>query len=324
MKNYILAFAFLLLSTTFAFCQQSPTWSTFYENGFIWNPALTARWNSWEVNSTLRQEWSGFEDAPQYGTLGFQYPFIKNITKVAIGAYIDFDEVGPFKSIGIGGTYVYKIYPRWFGNRDGVLSMGLSAKLNQFRFKANKLRAFEGIEGDFAIPQNGETYINPDFSFGMFYNSVSDFYAFESHYYFGASINRLVPVENTISPFGNWRQVPHANFHGGLRIQGDRHSNTYIEPSMMISYAFANQINVMAHVRYEKNQKYWAAIGGVTNGEVFGQVGVIFNDRSVLGWLVKDGILRLGTKVDYSIGSLGQFAGMGYEAFIGYTFSEED
>lgn len=90
----------------------------------------------------------------------------------------------------------------------------------------------------------------------------------------------------------------------------------------MVSYAFSSVVNVMANIRYEEQNKYWGAIGAVTNGEVFAQVGLIFNDQSALGWLVKDGVLRIGTKVDYSLGSLGQFAGIGYEAFVAYLLTQ--
>ena len=57
--------------------QQRPSWSSFYENGLIWNPALTAKWNRWEVSATHRKEWVGFDDAPAYSTVTFQLPFLK-------------------------------------------------------------------------------------------------------------------------------------------------------------------------------------------------------------------------------------------------------
>jgi len=239
----IVVLSFLCYSTM-SQAQQTASWSSFYENGFIWNPALTARWNAWELSATLRQEWSGFQDAPEYGTVGFQYPFIRNKIKTTIGAYAETDKVGPYESVGLGGTYTYKLYTGLFGIRDGVLTLGLGAKINQFRFNALNLVSYDGIESDFTIPEDGYKYYRPNVSFGVFYNSVSDFYS-------------------------------------------------------------------------------QAAIGGVSNGEVFAQAGLIFNDQSVLGWLVNDGLLRIGTKVDYSLGSIGQFAGMGYEAYVAYMFSEE-
>ena len=318
----IVVLSFLCYSTM-SQAQQTASWSSFYENGFIWNPALTARWNAWELSATLRQEWSGFQDAPEYGTVGFQYPFIRNKIKTTIGAYAETDKVGPYESVGLGGTYTYKLYTGLFGIRDGVLTLGLGAKINQFRFNALNLVSYDGIESDFTIPEDGYKYYRPNVSFGVFYNSVSDFYSHFPHFYFGASITNALPYGSEIPPYGSWQSVPHVHLHGGMRLKKSKRSDSYVEPSVMVSYAYTKVINVMANVRYEKEQKYWAAIGGVSNGEVFAQAGLIFNDQSVLGWLVNDGLLRIGTKVDYSLGSIGQFAGMGYEAYVAYMFSEE-
>lgn len=311
------------LSSFYLNAQQSPNWSSFYESGFIWNPALTARWNSWELTATSRQEWSGFENAPRYNTIGFQYPFIKNIVKVSLGTFVEMDRVGPYESLGFGATYAYKIYPKLFGQKDGVLTFGITAKVNQFRFKQDKLIGFDGVGNENFVSDDNDNFLNPNLNFGIFYNSVSDFYAHEPHFYFGASINNVIPLENKLAQTAGWKFLPHINLHGGLRMKPSRRSKYYYEPSIMISYVNSKTMNVMAHIRYEMEQKYWGAIGLVSSGEVFGQIGFIFNDRSVLGWLVQDGILRLGTKIDYSIGSLSQFAGIGYEAFIAYTFSNE-
>ncbi len=312
----------LLCCITKSQSQQTAPWSSFYENGFIWNPALTARWDSWEVSTTFRQEWTGFQDSPEYVTAGFQYPFLLNKTRTTVGAYLESDKVGPYESVGLGGTYTYKIYPQLFGIRDGVLTFGLGAKINQFRFDAGNLVSFDGIEGDITIPDEGFTFFRPTISFGAFYNSVSDFYSHLPHFYFGAAISQTFPIENRISSYGSLNSVVHAYLHGGMRIKRYRRSSNFIEPSVMISYAFSSVVNVMANIRYEEQNKYWGAIGAVTNGEVFAQVGLIFNDQSALGWLVKDGMLRIGTKVDYSLGSLGQFAGIGYEAFVAYLLTQ--
>lgn len=303
--------------------QQAPVWSSFYENGFIWNPALTARWNFWELSATTRQEWSGFEGAPRYQTIGFQYPFIKRFTKNTLGAYLDQDQVGPYKATGVGLNYTYKIYPNIFGNRNGVLTFGLSGRINQMRFDPSGLVGFDGLDQETGFTLNDRTFLKPNANFGVFYNSVKDFYSFEEHYYFGISLNNLIPNSNEFSQILAWQFVPHINIHGGMRIKGSIRSDSYFEPSIMISMASTKAINVMGHIRYEKEQKYWGAVGLVSNGEFFVQAGVIFNDQSVLGWLVNDGILRLGTKVDYFINPLRQFSGFGYEAYISYAFSEE-
>lgn len=64
MKTYLNSIALLLSFFTLK-AQQLPSWSSFFESGFIWNPALTARNQSNEALLTHRQDWLGFEGAPQ-------------------------------------------------------------------------------------------------------------------------------------------------------------------------------------------------------------------------------------------------------------------
>ena len=76
MKNYILIYLFFHCAFVSSYGQQIANWSSFYENGFIWNPAMTAKWNAMDVSLTHQEMWTGFDGAPKYSTLSFQYPFI--------------------------------------------------------------------------------------------------------------------------------------------------------------------------------------------------------------------------------------------------------
>ena len=85
--------------------QQIANWSSFYENGFIWNPALSARWTSTAVSLTHHKEWTGFEGAPQLSTLAVEVPFYKygNLVRSSVGGYLEHDQVGPFRKISHRG-----------------------------------------------------------------------------------------------------------------------------------------------------------------------------------------------------------------------------
>jgi len=302
--------------------QQLPAWSTFYENGFIWNPALTAKWNSWEASATHRREWQGFEDAPEHVTMSFQMPFLRKFTKASFGTYIEYDKVGPFTSVNLAGTYTYRIRSRLFGNRDDVLSMGFMGKFGQVRFEPKSLVAFDGLEGEISLKEQSSSVITPNVSIGLFYISVSDFYSFKSHYYAGVSLNNLVPTTLIDVPLGDIRSGLHATVHAGYR-HFPRRAKHYIEPNMMIIYGFAKAINVMANVRYEATNRFWMSAGLVSHGEVFGQFGLIFNDRSALKKLVKDGTLRIGIKMDYNVGNYRRLTGFGSEIYLAYLFEME-
>lgn len=303
--------------------QQIARWSSFYENGFVWNPALTGRWSYWEFSATHRAEWTGFEDAPQYSTVGYQFPFLRRQTRVALGAFAEVDRVGPYQNISFSGSYAYKIRPQWFGNRRDVLTLGMSGKFQQISIDSRRLVHPGLLEGDIATLEES-TRLLPNVGAGLFYISVNDEGAHnqKNHYYVGLSLLNLVPLDQADYNGLALTTVPHATLNVGYRYYPWRASH-FIETNALAVYAFSRAINIMTNVRYEKINKYWMTLGVVTSGDFFGQVGVIFDEDSMLKKIVKDGSLRLGIKAEYSIGSIVQVAGMGYEAYIAYRFEME-
>lgn len=316
-----ISICFLYISSDI-YSQQLANWSTFYENGFIWNPALTAKWNYWELSTTHRKDWSDFENAPSTTTIGFQLPILQRMTTTTIGGFLIEDKVGPFVRRGLTGTYTFKMRTRWFGNRDDVLTLGLGASINNFRFEPDKVIAFDGIEGDPNITNQSSNIFSPNVSFGAFYNSVSDFYSFKTHYYAGISFVNLIPTKFIDVPLGNASTRPQINIHGGYRYFPWRKKYFY-EPSIMISYEGTKAINAMINMRYELVDNYWLSAGIVTNGEYFAQAGLIFTEDSFLNPLLNGGLLRMGFKFDYTLGSIKQVAGTGYEVYLAYIFERE-
>jgi len=282
--------------------QQSQSWSSFYEVGFLWNPALTAKWNAWELSSTIRKDWTGFENSPESGNVSFQYPILNRRTTIlSFGGYVDYDKVGPFSQRKVGGTVAYKVRPQFFGKRNDVLSIGGNLSLKNLRFDPTNSKAIDGINGDRNLTISEANSYAPSLSLGAYYMSVSDQYSFKSHYYFGVSGNNLIPTKFNITPAGDLSNAPSIAAHAGFR-HFPRRSPYYIEPNVFVNYSFTKAMTVMANLRYERVNGYWFSAGLVSNGEVFGQIGLIFNDRSFLGKLVKDGLLRIGTKVVYQFG----------------------
>jgi len=320
-KKLILSFLVICSFALQGNAQQLPNWSSFYENGYIWNPALTARWNYWEVSATQRQEWLGFEGAPQTTTLGFQLPFSRSYTTSSLGMFVMRDQVGPYTNLGLTATYSYKIRTRLFGNENDGLTFGMSANIGQHRFSNSDLTAFDGLV-DPNLFNESFTRMTPNVGVGFFYSSVSNFYSFQSHYFFGVSANNLVPSSLFELPIGDASTATHINAHAGFRYypKGAKH---FFEPNILLSYAPSVPMTVMGNLRFEKVDKYWLALGAVTNGEIFGQIGLSFDERSALASIVGGGVLKLGVKVDHSVGSIQAYRQLGYELYLAYIFEKE-
>ena len=304
------------------YAQQIANWSSFYENGFVWNPALTARWTSTSLSLTHQKEWTGFEGAPQLSTVAFEFPFYKygNLVRSSVGGYIEHDQVGPFRKTGVALTYGYHFTPQLFGRKEDYLSLGFGINAGRYKFDPSRLTAFNGISVDPQLTEQSVTAIRPNVNIGIFYKS-SAYYELESHYYIGFSVNQVVP--GIIYKGLGLTNTPHATLHLGYRYFAERESDTYIEPNIMVIYAPAKAVHAMANIRFEKLNKFWLSGGAATNGELFLQAGVILDSESFIGSLVKDGALRIGTKADYMIGDFGRTAGIGYEVYMAYIFDRQ-
>jgi len=321
MINKLLTLLILLcISFSYSYSQQIPNWSSYYENGFMWNPALTAKWSNLEVSVTHRHDWTGFDDAPQTSSVGVQVPFLRRVTRVSMGGFLERDAVGPFSKNSFTYTYSYRIAPKLFGNRLDQLRLGIGAQVNQFRYNPNKLTPFDGLEVDPSLIQEAQSGMGGNITVGAFYLSVDDFNDYKTHYYFGASFNQLLPSKLGTNFLGDIIASPHATLHAGYRYLRSRRSRSYTEPNVMVIYAFDKSINVMANLRYEQKEAYWISGGIVSNGEFFGQMGIMFNEDSFLENLINGGLLKLGIKADYSIGKLRPYAGVGYEVYMAYLF----
>ncbi len=316
--------AFCLLAGVSIQAQQIGNWSSFYENGFIWNPALTANWSYMETTVTHRQDWTGFEGAPVNSSIGIQYPFLKRITRVSIGGYIEQDRVGPYSRNTGAFTYSYRFVPKFQNNYLDQLRLAASAQFHQFRYDPSNLVWFEDQAGNDFDQISSLTAAN--IMVGAYYVSIDDFNDFKSHYYLGLSFNQLVPTRNT--NFADNTQVllrdiyakPHVSLNAGYRWLPSRRSRHFYEPNVLISYAFNKAVNAMFNVRYEQQNAYWASIGAVTNGELFLQGGVILTEDSFMGFIVREGLMKIGAKMDYHVGRFGRYSGIGYEFYLAYMF----
>ena len=299
--------------------QQLPKWSTFYENGFIWNPALTAQWYSWEASITHRRDWSGFDVAPEYSTIGFQVPLSDSYfrSKASLGGFIQRDKLGPYDKIGVAGTYSYKITPQLFNNRKDVLSLGLMVEANRYGIDQNRIITFDQTGSIDGLASS----FQPNVTLGFFYRSNTYLYNREDHYFFGASINRLVPFSFGDVGLNNFDNDVYSTVHAGWRTFMTR--QFYLEPNFLMVYGYQKAVDAMFSIRGEIFEKFWFGTGVSTTGEVFGQAGVVFDGRSVLGGLVGDGALRMGIKSDYRLGSIRNFAGRGYELYVSYQYEIE-
>jgi type IX secretion system PorP/SprF family membrane protein len=74
MKKFVCTFPFLIIVHLFAYAQQLPTFSHYYINPYVYNPALAGVNGYNEVYLTHRRQWMGVEGAPVTSDLSVHLP----------------------------------------------------------------------------------------------------------------------------------------------------------------------------------------------------------------------------------------------------------
>jgi len=316
MRNNLLLSLLIIVYSTSLMGQQISSWSSFYENGFIWNPALSSNYGNKELSLTHRSEWSGFEDAPEFGTLSYQSPLTRDQNKASIGTFLEYDKAGPLQNIALSGTYAYKIKPQLLKKENDLLSFGLLIKVQQLRLNTIELVHPElQLSGASELPNS--TSIQPNVGFGFHYVSASD--KLSDRYYFGFSMLNMIPNKlNTIEGISLSSSMHITSNLGYRKFLSS--SKAILDINLLGIYAATRPYDIMLNMRYEKVNKFWLSAGLVNTGEFFGQFGVILGKRSGNSDASKNSSIRLGIKADYSIGSISRVAGLGYEFYMAYRF----
>jgi len=315
MKKLLAFSIFCCFAFSSSFAQQLPNWSSFYDNGFIWNPALTGKHNSTELSAFQRQDWRGFDGAPMSTGIGLQLPLIQEQTKSIIGGYLLKDKVGPFNCYEAVGSYAYKVSPRLFGN--DALALGMAFGLQNCSFRADDVIAYDPT--NFLIENESYGQTNPVLNVGFQYSSVADSTYSKSHFFLGVAVTNILSATQINFPSNQSTRTPHINANFGFRLF-PKNARHFFETNLLINYTFDNIMNTMIYERYERLDRFWLSAGLVTNQEYFLQAGIILDENSFLGGMVNGGKLKLGFKVDDRYGALGNYTSLGYEIYIGYIF----
>ncbi len=280
--------------------QQLPIFSQYLLNGFLVNPSMAGHDGYTTFNTTARQQWLGFRDAPQTFSASWQTRVLKRSHKiinnpirrknmlipsskgrVGLGAYIINDSNAKLARTGASFTYAYHII---MNNRQ--LSFGLAAKLFQYRLYSESLTFGEAgdpvINGDFR-----SVGYSPDADFGVQFMGID--------YFVGVAVSNLLQTSivigaNELPDFTTYR---HYWFMGGYRFPLGQ--DYELEPSVLLRTS--ENWNPLGDIslRFYNSDFFWAGLSYRTNKSVIALVGVRV-----------DG-LYLGYSFDWALSEIGHF-----------------
>jgi type IX secretion system PorP/SprF family membrane protein len=258
--------------------QQLPMYTQYLQNGFMVNPAMAGHDGYTSFNTTARQQWLGFKDAPRTYSASWQTRLLKKSYKiknkaisrgnklvpstrgrVGLGAYVLNDVNANVARTGVSFTYAYHII---MNNQQ--LSFGLAAKAFQYRLYKDALSF--GEDGDPVLNDLNPVGYSPDADVGVL---------FRSHDYFvGFSVSNLLETSvligaNKLPGYGTDR---HYWLMGGYKFELDQ--DFALEPGLMLRTP-ENWIPMAdLSLRLYYMDLFWGGISYRTNKSIIALVGV--------------------------------------------------
>lgn len=280
--------------------QQLPIYSQYILNGFMINPAMAGHDGYTSFNTTARQQWLGFKEAPQTYSASWQtrllqrsYKIVNNPVRknkmllpstkgrVGLGAYIINDANAMVARTGVSFTYAYHII---MNNQQ--LSFGLAAKAFQYRIYRESLSF--GEEGDPVM--NGDfnpVAYSPDADVGILFHGFD--------YFVGFSVSNLLQTsvligKNELADFKTFR---HYWLLGGYRFKLS--DDLELEPSTLLKTTENWNPQGDFSLKLYYSDLFWGGLSYRTNKSIVAIVGVRVES------------LYFGYSFDWALSEIGHF-----------------
>ena len=268
MKKFQQIIVVILCFTTSIVMAQQESVFTFYKSQMnLVNPAYVGINNETLWTSSIRNQWSGIEDAPETQTLSYSTSLGKNM---GIGASVINDRTFIEKETFVGVDFSYKIQM----NTTTDLYLGIKAGGNFYDVNTTGLESYN-IESDQAL--SSINTFNPNFGIGAVLK--------EDKWYVSLSIPRLFNTNKAKNQSGiamSATDRPHVYLSGGYDFVLD--PTFVLKPSVMMRYVNGAPVSLDLTTMLQIDTNF--EIGGMyRTDKAFAAMSTFrLNNRFVLGY----------------------------------------
>ncbi|MGD1845063.1 MAG: type IX secretion system membrane protein PorP/SprF [Salibacteraceae bacterium] len=288
-------FVLALILTLPVWGQQDPQFNQYMFNPLGINPAYAGSRDALSMNLLYRNQWLGVDGAPVSQTFSIHTPLLRR--KIGVGFQVTNESIGAKDVISIMGTYAYRIR---LG--PGKLAFGLRGGIYNYAFDWNKIEYRD--EDDMFADMNKDSYVLPNFDFGMYYNTRKFFVGIEA-----AHLNSpdLEFASTTNSGDGS-RLERHLSAIVGKAFVINK--TLAFRPSMLIKQAGATPAFVDVNTNFLFNDVLWLGVGYRSG----------YGGLAIAEYVIKKR-LRIGYSYDFAFNSFRGNAGGSHEIFLGYDLN---
>jgi type IX secretion system PorP/SprF family membrane protein len=287
-RGLLLTAAFLISAGLTA--QQLPIYSQYLFNKYLINPAVAGADGYTSLNLTTRQQWTGYQGAPQTYSISFNGRLLKqkyNIRenlfnqktfkphtegRVGFGGTVFSDINGLVRKTGFSTSYAYHIWLQ------GGTQLSLGMAFTGYHYKIDQRQIqFEDPDEPWLNTDFRKGIFVPDFNFGAYLLNRKFAVGFsaqelmEGFIKAGSQAYRDLKIERTYYLFGNYDIEPD--------------NKTLIQPSVLLKMSEQLRPQADLGISYSYDNKLWLGTTFRTGSSIIANVGVR-RDRLFFGYSV--------------------------------------
>ena len=274
--------------------QQLPTRTNWQFNYFQENPAFAGFSDCLELKAGYRQQWAGFDGAPQTAFANLQGEIGRSAGGGihGFGGRVTDDSAGPygFTQLDLAYAYHLKMAQGW------RLAAGAAIGFMQYRLSLSDIVLPDFQAGnDPAITSNANQLLAPTMDFGL--------WVYNKYTFWGLSIQTL--IEPSVDQWGlDTRFRRHVGFYGGSLIRLEGPWSFHPAGSLRFSAGAPVAVDVQALFDYDEIVRF--GVGYRNESALFG----LFNLQITES-------VKLGYAYDWNVGALQQAASSTHEITLG-------
>jgi type IX secretion system PorP/SprF family membrane protein len=297
MKKLKITFLLLIFLACYGFSQQDPLSSQYMFNTMTYNPGVSGVSGMVCATALTRQQWVGFKGAPSTTTFSVNAPVNLFRINSGVGLLIKSDNTGFDKDISLSGSYAY-LMDLGQGKLGIGLMLGMLNKALSPTWQIPSGDSHTPPSGDPLIPENKESYVAFDASFGAYYKT--------DKYYAGISITHLNEPKIKFSK-GLPYVSRHYYFTAGYSIQLPSPSFELLPSVFIFSDGKVAQAAINTILRY--NKKVWGGVSYRAGDALTGMLGVeLYNG------------IRIGYAYDFPMSDIRKTTSGSHEFMVNYCF----
>lgn len=321
----LIAFA---LSIQWVSAQQKPQYTQYVFNNLLLNPAVTGIENYTDVKAGYRSQWTGLQGAPVTSYLTLSAPLGDNFLNGdatafpaqggenpssrlytqnymaaephhGIGFMVVSDQAGPITQTNIDVTYAYHL-----GLTDRLnLAVGVAAGVNHINLNTSQITLENPL--DPAITNGNNSQWKPDLSTGI--------WLYSSNYYFGASVQQLLPQNlyfSTNTAYNQSKTVPQFFLTAGVKLFLTE--DITLLPSFLIKDINPTPLTYDINAKLSFQDKFWFG-GSYRKNDSFG----------VLAGVNISSFINIGYSYDITTSALNTVSNGTHEIVIGILLNNK-